>query len=1229
MQCPKFIASILSRLREPINQLRQKVKFSRQCENAQNKPTPLKSTKPEFREEQHGRYVYRLLDAIYDQDCKNVALTGSYGCGKSSILERFILKAEQKGHKVARISFATFHQECPIITHAPDDEKSSSSTRNASANVANNLEREILGQLLYQGKPSKATRSSFNQVHRTSAVKYILETLVLAALFLLAIVMMLFSMDGRRDKLPLWIDSFSGAISGRYALNPIAILSIFFFSFVIALGLRSLFSGFNLKAFSMPSLNLSLDKKEGTETYFNKYRDELIYLFEENKFDTVIFEDIDRFDNLLIFEELRNLNGTLNLAPGIVGTRGKSTVHFVYAIKDGIFAPLEDTCTESKDVLGATRVKFFDMIISVVPFISEFNAKEMISKVFNNELENSFKTEDGRRFNSLLKLSSPYIADMRLLINIRNDYLIMRDEMGNPSFDKPTNLGLTCSGLLGMSIYKNLLPSDFEKLRVGKGKLNELYSIFQEGVNSSLNKFVAAKKLCVKEEDSGDCSDDIGHKLGKALLSALDDRIPAIDSITIGDTAYSVRKNADNNIFQADFWSSYFQLESYDHIYIGDGPYQNNTLIKLTKYEFVNLFCPNLPDRGIASVLEYGDEHFGVGNLETEIEKLRSADFYMFPELKCPTVNTDGFSQFDSFSNIVKSIYGEGLAAEMVLQGFIQKDFDLYVSKYPQKAKPGAVNFISHCYRRGLLNPDLKLTHDECDEILSIIPVSNLSRTCCINHHLLSYVLEQGRDSATASSLVEGLINDYDGAGRATILWIVGKYGINDRRVVTLIDLMMSLTDHAIDYLSETSFKIAEIDARYEFMLHVFERINYRGAYTADIAAVWVAENTETINLSRIDHEGGWANAMATYLDSCNVQIYDLSNIGPYLRSAILKRGNFIINRHNLSLASEADGILDLNSLMEDHIDVYKKILSSFDGLESYLYALQNGEVSVKQLTPALFEAICQATENSSSGEIEPLANMLIANAGRMFVPVDLDALLSGQPLDTLNAMGLTLIQDLVKTNHVERTPKNAFILLQIDKLHYIDRSLSMFSNYVDHKWFENEILISDEIDEIEAKQSVKGLLYESTLGGASLINALNTVKSCYESLFPISVDPEALVNLGRNAETTVALYEFGLICPGEIIYRYLGDQDWTYRKRVLTIWLIEHPVADFTNLPELFAFDLAPIALAESDWGSWLAADIKQDLDFYIEHFCDDSNRDTVRAEFDKINHESESAGN
>lgn len=68
----------------------------------------LQSTKPKYKDAEHRRYVYRLLDALYRQDCKNVALAGSYGSGKSSILEMFISKARFRGHKVARVSLACF-----------------------------------------------------------------------------------------------------------------------------------------------------------------------------------------------------------------------------------------------------------------------------------------------------------------------------------------------------------------------------------------------------------------------------------------------------------------------------------------------------------------------------------------------------------------------------------------------------------------------------------------------------------------------------------------------------------------------------------------------------------------------------------------------------------------------------------------------------------------------------------------------------------------------------------------------------------------------------------------------------------------------------------------------------------------------------------------------------------------------------------------------------------------
>lgn len=69
----------------------------------------LQSTKPKYKAAEHKRYVYRLLDALYRQDCKNVALAGAYGSGKSSILEKFISKARFRGHKVARVSLACFY----------------------------------------------------------------------------------------------------------------------------------------------------------------------------------------------------------------------------------------------------------------------------------------------------------------------------------------------------------------------------------------------------------------------------------------------------------------------------------------------------------------------------------------------------------------------------------------------------------------------------------------------------------------------------------------------------------------------------------------------------------------------------------------------------------------------------------------------------------------------------------------------------------------------------------------------------------------------------------------------------------------------------------------------------------------------------------------------------------------------------------------------------------------
>ena len=73
------------------------------------------------------------------------------------------------------------------------------------------------------------------------------------------------------------------------------------------------------------TISLSRDN----DTYFDEYLDEIMYFFEmgrkrrgESEKTIVVFEDIDRFDNAEIFEELRELNTLLNNA-GQLNRRSK------------------------------------------------------------------------------------------------------------------------------------------------------------------------------------------------------------------------------------------------------------------------------------------------------------------------------------------------------------------------------------------------------------------------------------------------------------------------------------------------------------------------------------------------------------------------------------------------------------------------------------------------------------------------------------------------------------------------------------------------------------------------------------------------------------------------------------------------------------------------------------------------------------------------------------------
>lgn len=1172
---------------------------------------------PKYESSQHGRYVGRLNDALYKQNCKNVALSGSYGSGKSSILEQFAKEAKAEGHYIAKVSLANF---CTSPSSDGSDPKLSTTAL---------LEREILGQLLYQGNPSKASKSSFNQVHNIPLYRQIPKILSLSLVLFTAIIIAVLLPGVIKGDAERWFNAL--ASMNDDSLHHCLLLSIviasvaFFLSMIISACLLSSINILHLKSISASGLNLSLDKEVGDSSYFNKYRDELIYLFEINKYDTVIFEDIDRFDDLGIFDELRKLNDLLNLAPGIVGKKGNKVIRFVYAIKDSIFTFCNESKGASKEVLGSGRVKFFDMVISVVPFISKFNANEMAAKVFASELKDAGQTDEGTRYSDLLLLAAPYIADMRLMVSIRNDYLVMTQEMGSPSFGNPSALGLTCTGILAIAIYKNLYPLEYEDLRIGKGKLNELYDIHQKGINRLLPQLSAAKKLLQFCKEFGGSLDDVAETLGNELKEAFDKRVSSIERLTLGTDSFHTRRDYSNNIFETEFWEEFFSLDSEDCLYVGQRHETGGQGIKLTKREFLDLFGVEISDIGMRDLVISGFTDSSLASMDSKIEQLRTADFYSKQDLLCPINTNGGEERLESFAKIVKQIIGDELVCELILEGYLRKDFDLYISKYPNEAKPRVVNFVYHCYQRGVQDLDYFLDDDDCSAVLKIIPTVHLDRPCCFNRYLLSHILGKGGAPSTTVgrdaviTTVNGIINNYTSSGRQVIERLLEEYPNNKGLVHKFISALLNQTERAFDIIIESSGSVCETRSQRELVSYAFENMNLDTSYECELSSSWMSANIETMSIADAVSDETRADAISNYLNRCSITIHELSTLGAKLGSSVAELGNYDVTRANLLFACRTLELPTLDTLEEAYPSVYRRVVSSEDALNSYLAAINPGEYSIDGFPPFIYTSLCRAAVSwSDSANVDELASSIIAKVKLEGGEVNLSELDPNNPIENINALGIALVRELVFNQKVAGTLSNANFILRLESVDELSSELCLFDRFI--KEFSIYEMHGDQtLEASDVLNLANGLMYRAHPASANLLNALTRLRAMNNSIFPLMVNGETIDKMHCSEFTLVDLIECNFIGPASAVYEYLDGSKWNSRRKILKKLLQDNPSKDRSILPRLFSCDLPRIVSAAKSWGSWLAVDIASYPHYYLDQSCeDDSEKAKVIAEIE-----------
>ena len=177
--------------------------------------------------------------------------------------------------------------------------------------------------------------------------------------------------------------------------------------------------------------------------FFDKYLNEVLYLFENADVDGIVFEDIDRFDNTTIFERLREINTLTNIRlKNKKDEKVKRPLRFFYLLRDDIF--------NNKD-----RAKFFDYILPVVPVLDSSNSYNKIKEYL--EVANLYTKFDDH----FLRGISLYIDDLRILKNIFNEFLI---------YDRKLNcIELDVNRLFAIITYKNIFPKDFADLQLNRG----------------------------------------------------------------------------------------------------------------------------------------------------------------------------------------------------------------------------------------------------------------------------------------------------------------------------------------------------------------------------------------------------------------------------------------------------------------------------------------------------------------------------------------------------------------------------------------------------------------------------------------------------------------------------------------------------------------------------------------------------------------------------------------
>lgn len=693
---------------------------------------PLESLTPKYVEAHHGTYLRRLEEAVKDPKNLNIALTGRYGAGKSSVLDKF---AANHDKKVLRLAISTL---------APGEEGESTTNR---------IQKEIVKQLLYGASEKVGKNSRFNKIAVLSWPKALAQSaafvLALGALAYVFGVLPNITVLGGPN--PTWI---------RFA----AWVGVAVLVTGLVASIRMLTHGrFNVSDVSAGGAAITLSEKP--QTFFDKYIDEIVHYFGQESKDIVIFEDLDRFEDPFIFEALRELNVLLNNTPERRRKHGGAAVgraqplRFIYAVRDSVFSRIDAEAPENAlrlpnadpdqdpqssqpgrernpssvfdeaaaETLRANRTKFFDVVIPLVPFISHRNARDLLAKLL---VDRGITGIHPRLVNTVAQ----HCTDMRLMRNMCNEYLVFAERLLEATGSTNSAPGLDATHLFALVVYKNFHLEDFENITRRDSDLDKLYDYAQRIIRETITAHEERIRELLKKPEAFRVREPRANRLGQRLALLASNVMGAHSSPYSTQWRY-YRLKVGNRDFDSGqlsdyrFWAAVAKARSLDIVLAMQPSGGQTTVAQTFDEDGLLMFAPEALDAERWAAFDRDAIDAEVAEKEREIDELRRAGFAELAATGFTLTLQDGEAAAGNptdleapkgphtFAQLIEVTLKSKLARELVRRGYVDRNFSLYAAQfYGNFTGVDVANFMVQHVQPNVMNIDYDLSRQKKGE---------------------------------------------------------------------------------------------------------------------------------------------------------------------------------------------------------------------------------------------------------------------------------------------------------------------------------------------------------------------------------------------------------------------------------------------------------------------------------------------------------------------------------